>query len=474
MSSRRKNASKQNLLASPLPILQKFSILAYIITVLLLGGSSKAVVEITLILQLFGAGLLSLCLFNTKTPPPQSTDIRWRWFIAALILIACVQFIPLPPSLWRHLPMRDLVAHGFTILGAPQPWLNISLAPWESLSALTALIPALAIYVALRSENAPKPREVAIVIIGIALISVMLALSQYQLGIGNFYPDTGIGNGAAFFANGNHQSNFLLVAIILSFTIHRQASGGSMASQSLILMPNTLQRVVTRHLKLIVSVAITLICIFGILLNTSLAIGGLVLPTLLICWIIWQKNGPSRRRFLLLPLGCVLLFAAIGLLGPFGNDLTNGSPIDGMSRYDYMRIGISMLRSTFPIGSGLGSFPQLYRWFESPDIASSTAANHAHNDFLEVLIETGLLGLLAILAFLLWFLPLAWKIWGKRGQSNLLLAASAIILLELLHSLVDYPLRTASLSALFAIAIAWLQPNKEPQSFGANSPDRDR
>ena len=64
--------------------------------------------------------------------------------------------------------------------------------------------------------------------------------------------------------------------------------------------------------------------------------------------------------------------------------------------------------------------------------------------------------------FLAWFAVSTFKLWSS-GQSEtpvldlaLARAASIVIVLLLLHSAMDYPLRTAALSVLFAIACAYL------------------
>ena len=54
--------------------------------------------------------------------------------------------------------------------------------------------------------------------------------------------------------------------------------------------------------------------------------------------------------------------------------------------------------------------------------------------------------------FLAWFVPRAWRLWEGDRDHPLALAASVAIGVELLHSLVDYPLRTAAMSSLVAIA----------------------
>lgn len=80
------------------------------------------------------------------------------------------------------------------------------------------------------------------------------------------------------------------------------------------------------------------------------------------------------------------------------------------------------------------------------------------------MIETGLFGLLAVVMFLAWFVSRAGALWrGERGNS-VALAASVAIGVELIHSLADYPLRTAAMSSIMAVACVLLvRPADQPR-----------
>ena len=117
---------------------------------------------------------------------------------------------------------------------------------------------------------------------------------------------------------------------------------------------------------------------------------------------------------------------------------------------------------SLPFGTGLGSFVPVYAAAEKDSDVFAGFANRAHNDFAEILLETGLFGLILLVAFLVWFFPKAYNVWRKRKfnghDSQLLLQRSAtlVIFLLLTHSLVDYPLRTTALSSIFMFFCAVL------------------
>jgi O-antigen ligase len=85
--------------------------------------------------------------------------------------------------------------------------------------------------------------------------------------------------------------------------------------------------------------------------------------------------------------------------------------------------------------------------------------NHAHNDFLEVALETGVFGIALMLAFLAWFGRRAWAAWRTdREGANLARAATLAIVAVLGFSLVEYPLRTSAMAVIFAMSCAFLLP----------------
>lgn len=124
-----------------------------------------------------------------------------------------------------------------------------------------------------------------------------------------------------------------------------------------------------------------------------------------------------------------------------------------------------------PLGSGVGTFVAAYPSFERPqDTIANVYANRAHNDWLEAWLESGIVGIVLIAAFLIWFVLRSRRIWARnpddvRAIDALLASAPTIVIpLILIHSAVDYPLRTDAIMAVFAFCCAMMvEPLKPPQ-----------
>jgi O-antigen ligase len=175
---------------------------------------------------------------------------------------------------------------------------------------------------------------------------------------------------------------------------------------------------------------------------------------------ILLSNLSRRWRWGLIGGTLLLVAGAIGVglfspnLGDFGHtDIVSNSET---GRPYMWRTTWSAIRAYFPYGSGFGSFESVFRLFEDPDLVKSTFANHAHNDLLEFVLESGLPGVLLLLLFLGWFVQRLWVIWFAEGGRRMALAKGASVALAaiLLHSLVDYPVRTAAMAVVFGLCCA--------------------
>ena len=87
---------------------------------------------------------------------------------------------------------------------------------------------------------------------------------------------------------------------------------------------------------------------------------------------------------------------------------------------------------------------------------------HAHNDYAELALETGVPGIFIMLLFLAWWGGAVWRVWRSVEAGPFARAASIASAAILAHSLVDFPLRTAAISACFGMCLALLADRRAP------------
>ncbi|HEX6219319.1 MAG TPA: O-antigen ligase family protein [Sphingomicrobium sp.] len=421
---------------------------AYLFLCLLLGGSAQGIWA-NAILQLAAVGIMAWAAMASPPGPihlERSARRLVQLFGLGLAVIA-IQLIPLPPSLWTSLPGRRGIEAGFDLLGQPLPWLPISLTPDESLSTLIRLLPPVAIIAAMLWQQAYRASWLAWALVAGTAAGVTLGALQVTSGAGPdspwyLYPISNFGTATGFFANGNHMAILLVATIPFLFALI--ASGSRARDQK------ALQR---RSALFALAGGMLAIVALGLVLNGSLAGFGLGLPVLAASAILLLR--PERQRRWLIAPGLLLLaaVAAIVALPVTASFQSLGASTSVESRRTVTETCLQAAGDFMPVGSGLGSYERVYRLYEDPAGIDRTYVNHAHNDFLEIAVETGLPGLIIVLLFLGWWVVAAWKAWGGGATDPFAKAAAIASAAVLAHSLVDFPLRTAAISAVFAASL---------------------
>jgi O-antigen ligase len=161
-----------------------------------------------------------------------------------------------------------------------------------------------------------------------------------------------------------------------------------------------------------------------------------------------------------------LVVAAVGALevtsigsSKFGNEATTSVE----SRKAILATTTTAMSDFLPFGSGLGSFRQVYHLYERPEQVTNTYVVHVHNDYVELALELGLAGMILIALFLAWWAVAVWRVWRTAEAGPFARAASIASAAILVHSLVDFPLRTAAISASFAMCLALLADRRAPR-----------
>ncbi len=118
------------------------------------------------------------------------------------------------------------------------------------------------------------------------------------------------------------------------------------------------------------------------------------------------------------------------------------------------------------LGSGLGTFTTVYPQVRS--FPTNLFVNAAHNDYVQLAVETGLLGVLCAAAFLFLVFRNAIRQLRRSRQdwfSAVTLAAMIACIALLVHSLFDFNLEIPANAAAFAFlaGLASAQPHREPE-----------
>ncbi|HYG46988.1 MAG TPA: O-antigen ligase family protein [Allosphingosinicella sp.] len=437
----------------------------YLGACLLLGGASAAGAIANALLQLTGLGLIVALLWQRDFGLPHAARGP-AWVAAGLLAVGLLSLIPLPAGLFSSLGVRAEVTEGFRLIGLQPPALSASLAPpWTLYSLLHLLPPAAMFLLVLRLPNDGR-RLLPTVVLAIAGISIVLGAFQLMGGPASparFYQVTNLTSPVGFFANANHEATLLLCALPLSAVL-----AGRMATR---------RSRSKRSGGAIISVAIAVFILAGIAISGSSAGYGLAVPAAVASFLIYRRTvagGIAKGWWGALAV-FALLFALAGVQGPLGKEKFEGDlTSQPTSRRVLAATTVEAIEDSFPVGTGLGTFSTVYRRYEDPNRVTRQFANHAHNDYLEAVLELGLAGLLLILGFLFWWARRSYQAWTRDYQGAALARAGSVMIgVVLAHSIVDYPIRTAAIAAIFALGCALMVPPRPARGSEEPAPEDD-
>jgi O-antigen ligase len=424
---------------------------AYLFACLVLGGSAQGIWQ-NMMLQLAGIAIIAWAAMDNGDGPIAPSARQLLLLAALTIAVVALQLVPLPAAIWTHLGPRQAIAEGYRALGLPLPPEPISLTPAASLSALLAVIPPLAILCAMVRLKAYRPQWLAAALIagaiaGIALSALQVASANGAVSGWYLYEDTSPGRGVGFFANADHMATLLVISVPFLAAMVVAAKTTNMQRYSAIVA---------------VAIGVAIVVLVGLALNRSLAGYGLVLPVLAASLLVVLPPA-SRARLWVIALSAVLVVCAVVALETTAiGSATLGEHASGSvdSRKELLATTSRAASDYMPFGSGLGSFQSVYRLYEKPEQVTAVYVVHAHNDFAEIVLELGFAGIVLILLFLAWWAGAVWRAWRTAESGPFGRAAAIASAAVLVHSLVDFPLRTAAIAACFAMCLALLADSR--------------
>ena len=441
-------------------------------TVLMGGGSRDDILSLAILRPVavicLGIGLITI------TPEQRAAFRVPLGFMAAFLGLIVLHMIPLPPFIWQSLPGRELATAAGEAIGGSQPWRPIALVPYRAWNAFYAmLIPAAAMVLAVQVTREDH-RKLLYLLIGAAMLSALWGMIQSISGFSRglyFYRVTNSDSPTGLFANRNHMAALQVCALPLLMLVASRAKGPRM-------------RIVQVGCAALGALAIMMATATGSRAGIALSV-----VALLACWLVWRArpSQPTTRRrrenrqkwvpFALGGFGVLLLggFAFLLTRSQSFTRISGGGAVEEY-RFTVWETVIEFLPQYLPFGSGIGSFVEVFQVHEPNDMLSTSYWNHAHNDWLEWVLEGGIpiivLLAAALFAYAIRMLRLIGRSNTGRLEVQLGIAGGVVLFVLGLWSGVDYPLRVPMLSAFAAIASVWLASSASGQGL-RDGADRD-
>lgn len=429
----------------------------------------------------FAVGLLvavlSLCLagiawYYLVTSPESLENFPYPplwWLAPGLALLLLIQLAPWPQALVRWLSPEAYAIRALGSGAGLAPSLPLSLNPNATLLEGLKIWPALVLFVLLivLVNTRGQLKGLVWLIVGVALFEVLYGFWHFHSkaiwGWKNIHTGSRL---CGTFINSNHLAGFLTLAILLGFGLFLAQRRETPPPRRAPARQKTLSRL-SRAERLEPKVRSHIILIPLFVLAVGLVFTGsrggmlsLVMGFAFLALLVYSQRW--RRRYLptiLIFLSMALAYSIFLGSGPL---LGRFLDLDHEGRYHACKGALAVFREFPWLGSGAGAFGDLFTRFQPANLADFRF-DYVHNDWLQLLAETGLAGFgLVALAWLGFFGGLV-REWQKcqdqvgrglgLGGLAALAAGSFNALMEFLFHVPAYALMFAAIAALTYVAV---------------------
>ncbi len=409
--------------------------------------------------ELVVCGSLFLCLMGLRLSGKVFYRVPGLVPLFSLLLVMVLQAVPIPAELLKILSPMSWEAYRpvYELIGSNE-WLSVSVNQKATIQELLrigsyVLFYILTIQLLRTGERLKKVLSFVVILAGI--IALIAILQQFSSG-GKLYwfrPSPG-GNPGGPWVNINQYSAYIEMICPL-------AIGLFLFYRSSVAREHSFRQ---RFVAFFTSPGSNLYFFYGIIflllcssVFISLCRGGII--TILLSCVLFALLASIRlRKFgkasFWIAFCLVLLFITSLGWQPIVDEFSYAlSPSGGIrdGRVQLWSDTLGMIRDYLLLGSGFGTYVDVYPSYKT--IASNLIFDHAHNDYLELLSDGGVISFLLVAWFLLALLLHAWrKIRVRQDRFAVLLGVGAFtgICAALMHIVVDFNLHNGAVGLYFA------------------------
>jgi hypothetical protein len=418
------------------PASQVFAVVMGALLVLcwMLGGVTVDHTPADELLQLAALPVLAWAIWRMSGVPLSRTTIVALAFVAAVVALPLFQLMPLPDALATWGAGRQGIAADLAAAGLPATKLHASLSVVATERSLWSLLPAVALFTGALVLPAMAARRLLQLVLALVLASAAFAFFQLSLPDGSsllLYTAWGR-NFGGFFVNPNHQGNALALGAVIAGALF--IDGRRRAGEH-------------GKYRYWLYAAISTACVAMVPLAQGSAAMLLVVVGLVAVAVMmgaFESKSLRRNRQGQLRVVAAVLLAMVVLSSAFA-----WKRVDENRRI-FATTTVHIGEAFAPLGTGVGTFVPIYAQYQDLHHARTETINHAHNEYAQWWLEGGVPALVVLAFGLGLFCWTGWHVLARMQSSRLRTIGAAAwvgLLLFLLHSVVDFPLRTTTLMA---------------------------
>ncbi len=387
--------------------------------------------------------------------------------IGLFMVWTLLQTFPLPPhSCFFNQPYH------FEELGRLFPeeqllsgWSAISCLPYHSLARWVFLL-SLVLFYAILDHNLQSFRNIKNLTVLILIVGSMesfyglyQALDPSEGVLWVDYIKEGEGYARGTFINRNHFAGFVEMVwpLCLAAIVGKTAGSDNMKSKGIKFLLIESDNI---HRQILFSVLLVLMLLALVFSGSRAGIASAVMGLLLFSSIALSRKKTEKTGFALVVSGVLILVSAYGARIGFDRIVERFFQLQGdIPRFQFWKDSL-LLFGNKPLGIGLANFENVFTPFNSVHSSGDRIVDHLHNDYLELLIETGWPGFFLLVGGFLYFMAksftLALKRDNKMGDLRFFIGVGALsgLCSIAFHSFFDFNLQIPSNCVYFVTLVA--------------------
>lgn len=419
------------------------------------------------LLSLAGGGLMLAWLLSHAAgviePPRLTRAALWSLLVWVIwMLWVALQLAPAGPALLRQFSPLALVQHDRLGSVHPAPFYTFSIAPGQTIEGLLDTFTLFCFYcltlLLVNSRSRIRTLLTAVFVAGLlqALYGIHMTVSGVEYGF-FAHKTTGIGWATGTFVNRNHFAAYLELASAAGIGLVLMDLGGgawgswrAIVSGAMDLLLSAKFRIRVMMAVLVVGVVLSRSRMGNAALFTAIGLAGMTYMLLRL------KNGLIPAMLLFLSLGLIDLWIVSHWFGlEQVMERIAETDIEIEQRPLAFRDMLPAIGDYLATGSGLGTFSSAFSPYRSIEVRGYF--DHAHNEYAEFLIETGVvgLGILGLLVAIHLFHAL--RVMALRRRSVYAGAAFAVLMSSiamLIHGTVEFMLRMPAVALTWVVLLA--------------------
>lgn len=352
----------------------------------------------------------------------------------------------------------SIINHQF----AKQSWFPISIYTYSTKTEFFKVLAYIGMFFLITNTPGMRINRIVVVIISVGFCISLLGILQKFTGTKDIYwvRDASYATHFGPYVNRNHFAGYIgmVIPVALGLLVSRFASVAFFKNADRRSIAAKFQSHFFANLLLTFVIVIMISALF-----LSLSRGGIMsfaVAVVAFCALIsfTRLRAIMGRGWRIMASVIVITFVFLMWLG-LGPVLNRMSDLSSPTRYEIYENTINMAKD-FPVfGTGLGTFQYIYPGYKT--LQSQLYYDHAHNDYLELVSDSGLVGFVIVLSgFIMFFWKTLERWWERRHYyaKGVALGGVCSVIAILAHSFTDFNLHIPA-NALFLSIILGLTHN---------------